>query len=74
MIIVLLLVPKKYEPIFQIPEGHHYIFISASTHAGENLNTIIDRNQREISGVGYCFWGYGGSLGSPHQSATLKTS
>src|SRR5258706_290594 len=37
-----------------------FIFMKIGSHAGENLEEILERKQREIEVAGRTFWGYGG--------------
>ncbi len=42
-----------------------FIFMKVGTHAGEDLDTIIERKLREIEKTGMSFWGYGGPTCHP---------
>ena len=37
-----------------------FIFMRVGHHAGEELDTILARKQRELRAAGQIFWGYGG--------------
>lgn len=41
------------------------ILMKYGYHAGEEVDAIIKRKEKEIADVGYCFWGYGGTLLHP---------
>lgn len=41
------------------------IIMKAGTHADESLDRILVRKTREVSGAGFCLWGYGGSSCHP---------
>lgn len=42
-----------------------FIFMKVGQHAGEDLESIIDRKQEEIRRTGMSFWGYGGATCHP---------
>lgn len=42
-----------------------FIFMKIGSHAGETLDQILERKQREIEQAGRSFWGYGGSSCHP---------
>jgi len=44
---------------------NNIIFMKYGSHALENVDSIILRKQKEIENVGFCFWGYGGTLLHP---------
>lgn len=37
-----------------------FVFMKVGSHAGESLNEIVKRKQRELSAAGRIYWGYGG--------------
>lgn len=41
------------------------LMMKVGFHGAEELEDIIKRKQDEIKQVGYCFWGYGGTLCHP---------
>lgn len=41
------------------------ILMKYGYHANEEVDAIIKRKEKEIKDVGYCFWGYGGTLLHP---------
>lgn len=41
------------------------LFMKYGVHAGESIESIIDRKKKEIEACGYAFWGYGGTLCHP---------
>lgn len=41
------------------------VIMKAGPHAGEDLDAIIARKQRESAATGWCLWGYGGSACHP---------
>jgi hypothetical protein len=45
--------------------GTGFVFMKVGTHAGEELDDIIARKQREIADAGYALWGYGGNTCHP---------
>jgi hypothetical protein len=45
--------------------GVGFLFMKVGTHAGEELDDIIARKQREIADAGYALWGYGGNTCHP---------
>lgn len=45
--------------------GAGVIFMKIGTHAGEDLESIIERKRREIDEAGYALWGYGGNTCHP---------
>jgi hypothetical protein len=45
--------------------GVGFVFMKVGTHAGEELDDIIERKQREIADAGYALWGYGGNTCHP---------
>lgn len=45
--------------------GAGFVFMKVGTHAGEELEDIIERKQREIADAGYALWGYGGNTCHP---------
>ncbi|MDF5820765.1 hypothetical protein P4N68_06675 [Corynebacterium felinum] len=53
------------DEMLNLTPGNRFLFMSAGPHGGQTLEEILERKQEEIRSVGYCFWGYGGSLGSP---------
>lgn len=42
-----------------------FIFMKVGTHAGEELDSIIERKIKEIERTGMSFWGYGGPTCHP---------
>ena len=38
-----------------------FIFMKVGSHAGESLEEIVERKQRELREAGMVFWGYGGN-------------
>jgi hypothetical protein len=42
-----------------------FIFMKIGSHAGETLEQILERKQREIEHAGRSFWGYGGASCHP---------
>lgn len=53
----------KRSTLKEVPDA--FIFMKIGSHAGENLDTILERKQREIDRVGRSFWGYGGATCHP---------
>lgn len=45
--------------------GSGLIYMKVGTHAGEELEDIIERKQQEIRDAGYALWGYGGNTCHP---------
>jgi hypothetical protein len=45
--------------------GVPLIYMKVGTHAGENLDDIIARKQKEIEDAGIAMWGYGGGTCHP---------
>jgi len=43
----------------------HLILMKVGFHGVESLERIIDRKLREQDELGFCYWGYGGSLCHP---------
>jgi hypothetical protein len=41
------------------------VIMKAGPHAGEDLDAIIARKQREAATTGWCLWGYGGTACHP---------
>jgi hypothetical protein len=48
-----------------IRPGAGILFMKVGTHAGEPLEKIIARKQREIADAGFALWGYGGNTCHP---------
>jgi hypothetical protein len=45
--------------------GQPVLFMKVGTHAGETLEDILVRKQREIDEAGFAMWGYGGNTCHP---------
>jgi hypothetical protein len=48
-----------------VKPGVPLIYMKVGTHAGENLDDIIARKQKEIEDAGIAMWGYGGGTCHP---------
>lgn len=53
----------KRSTLSTAPEA--FIFMKIGSHAGETLEQILERKQREIERAGRSFWGYGGASCHP---------
>jgi hypothetical protein len=53
----------KRSTLSTAPEA--FIFMKIGSHAGETLEQILERKQREIERTGRSFWGYGGASCHP---------
>lgn len=45
--------------------GDAILYMKIGVHAGEPLEKIVERKQREINEAGYAMWGYGGNTCHP---------
>lgn len=48
-----------------ISPGDRVLFMKVGTHAGEELEDIIERKRAEIDAAGFSLWGYGGNTCHP---------
>jgi hypothetical protein len=53
--------------IIQLKPDEPFVFMKVGRHAGEDLDEILERKQRELERAGVIFWGYGGGTMHPIQ-------
>ena len=51
--------------IIHLADDEPFIFMKVGRHAGETLEQILERKQRELEAAGRIFWGYGGGTMHP---------
>jgi hypothetical protein len=49
----------------ELDRGDQIIFMKVGIHAGETLESILERKRREIQEEGFSMWGYGGNVCHP---------
>jgi hypothetical protein len=53
--------------MIELAPDEPFVFMKVGRHAGETLEEILERKQRELDAAGRIFWGYGGGTMHPLQ-------